>query len=150
MSNLPHRSARPDPDESEDIEDRPDAGAARARERSRIRAILTSPYAERAPSFASYLAFETAKPRRAALAMLERLPNQTGLDAHMSGVTRSIFSNGSRSQPADRLAITASWDAAFAKQGDNSRAAMHDRDGSSASVRAAMLAAAWLNSKKSS
>ena len=88
---------------------------ARARERARCQAILSSPHAARAVTFAAYLAFETDTPRKTALAMLERLPNGAGLDARMGGVTRPNLGNGARPEQSDQHAVAASWDGAFAK-----------------------------------
>ncbi len=116
----------PDGDENEDGEDREDdddedTRQARARERARCQAILTSPHASRAVSFAAYLAFETTTPRKAALAMLERLPNGAGLDARMGGVSRPNLGNGARPEQSDRHAVAASWDGAFTKARGGSR-----------------------------
>jgi hypothetical protein len=117
-----------DEDENEDGEDREDEDdddedtrQARARERARCQAILTSPHASRAVTFAAYLAFETTTPRKAALTMLERLPNGASLDARMGGVSRPNLGNGARPEQSDRHAVAASWDGAFTKARSGSR-----------------------------
>jgi hypothetical protein len=117
----PQRDEDEEGEDGEDQEDDEDTRQARARERARCQAILTSPHAGRAVAFAAYLAFETATPRKAALAMLERLPNGAGLDARMGCVTRPNLGNGARADQSDRHAVVASWDGAFAKARGGSR-----------------------------
>ncbi|MEJ0020722.1 MAG: hypothetical protein WDN25_30070 [Acetobacteraceae bacterium] len=104
-----------DPDDDEDREEDDERMQARARERARCQAILSSPHAARAVTFAAYLAFETNTPRKTALAILERLPNGAGLDARMGGVTRPNLGNGARPEQSDQRAVASSWDGAFAK-----------------------------------
>lgn len=111
-----------DPDDDEDREEDEEMMQARARERHRCQAILTSPHASRGLAFAAYLAFETDTPRKTALAMLERLPNGAGLDARMGGVARPNVGNGARPEQFDRHAVAASWDRAFAKARGGSHA----------------------------
>ncbi len=111
-----------DPDDEEDGEEDEEMMRARARERRRCQAILTSPHAARGLAFAAYLAFETDTPRKTALAMLERLPNGAGLDARMGGVPRPNVGNGARPEQSDRQVVAASWDRAFAKARGRSRA----------------------------
>jgi hypothetical protein len=111
-----------DPDDEEDGEEDEEMMQARARERRRCQAILTSPHAPRGVAFAAYLAFETDTPRKTALAMLERLPNGAGLDARMGGVPRPKVGNGARPEQSDRHAVAASWDRAFAKARGGSQA----------------------------
>ena len=108
-------------EDGEDGEEDEEMRQARARERARCHAILTSPHASQAAAFAAYLAFETTTPRKAALAMLERLPNTNGLDARMGSVTRPNLGNGARPNQFDRHAVATSWDVAFAKARGGSR-----------------------------
>ena len=111
-----------DPDDEEDGEEDEEMMQARARERRRCQAILTSPHATRGLAFAAYLAFETNTPRKTALAMLERLLNGAGLDARMGSVARPNVGNGARPEQSDRHAVASSWDRAFAKARGGSQA----------------------------
>lgn len=118
-------------DEDEEDDDEKDAKnpKARARERRRCKAILTSPHAAKNVTFAAYLAFDTATPRKAALALLEHMPASTasGLDARMAGVNQPQLGSGGKPEKFDQAAIAQTWDAAFAKTAKRKQANGWDR-----------------------
>lgn len=117
------RDTEDDEDEDEDEEDDDEYMEARARERRRVQAILTSPHAARAVQLAAHLAFDTSMPRQQAIAILERTPAGGGLNAAMAGVQQPNLGNGGRADKPDGEAIAKGWDKAFHTVASTGRAA---------------------------
>ena len=96
--------------EDEKDEDKPDARAARAREKARVRAIMSSPAGQQFPDVALGLACDTAMPRHAAIKVLTRMTKNLSAGAggdslrdRMAGIRQPDI-GASDARPASNLA----------------------------------------------
>jgi len=105
------KKAEDDTDERDD--DKPDARAARQREKARIRTIIGSTAGKRLPDAALHLALNGAMPRHAAVKLLKSMavnvPQGGGsnLRDRMAGVNVDVGAGDAQSQSAPGVSATA-------------------------------------------
>jgi hypothetical protein len=112
------KAASDEDDDDEKDEDK--AKAAAMTERKRCASIFASPAASKNVQLACELAFNTDLTSAQAIAILEKSPSASSNFAERSARNPRVGAGGG-SQPNSEQAISASWDAAFAKVTPKSR-----------------------------
>lgn len=99
------KTKKAEDDEDDEDEDKPEARAIRAREKSRIRAIMNSAPAKQIPGAALRVALDTSMPRNAAISMLAGMASDlpkggTSLRDRMAGIQQPDIGAGGPEAPA--------------------------------------------------